>query len=132
MDGRDELYYIVAGDEMQRLMRLQFPHRKTIAFREDFSKGERVGFPFDEAQIGKRATFWKVSKEEYLEKLSPILDVDMTKTFVLCFGEDACCRANLAFMLGYLRYKGYSQAVKVQIVDEYTLCVQKEYFVGVN
>ena len=40
------LYYIVAGDEMQKLMALKFPDRKMIPFREDFSKGECVGFDF--------------------------------------------------------------------------------------
>ena len=34
------VYYVVAGDEMQKLMQLKFPERKTIPFREDFSKGE--------------------------------------------------------------------------------------------
>ena len=37
MDNTNDLYYIVAGDEMQKLMHLKFPDRKTIAFREDFS-----------------------------------------------------------------------------------------------
>ena len=46
MEKDDGLYYIVAGDEMQKLMRSKFPNRKTIPFREDFSKGEYSGFFF--------------------------------------------------------------------------------------
>ena len=131
------VYYVVAGDEMQKLMRLKFPERKTIPFREDFSKGEGIGFDCEaefvekwmERWIEKRASFWQVSQAEYREKLSPILQLDMTKRYVLCFGEDDCCRANLAFMLGYLQYKRYSHAVKVQILNEYTLALQREYFI---
>ena len=128
MDNTDDLYYIVAGDEMQKLMHLKFPDRKTIAFREDFSKGQYVGFDFDAEMISKRVSFWKVTQQQYQEKLSPIINLDINKKYVLCFGDDECCRANLAFMLGYLRNKGYLQAVKVQIFDEYTLQLQKEYF----
>ena len=117
---------------MQKLMRVKFPNRKTIVFREDFSRGEHVGFHFDTEQINKRAAFWGVTQEEYLENISPILHLDLTKTYVLCFGDDECCQANLAFMLGYLKDKGYSQAIKVQIVNEYTLCLQKEYFVDAS
>ena len=123
------VYYVVAGDEMQKLMGKKFPDRKTIPFREDFSKGEGVGFDCEAAWIEKRADFWQVSKAEYWEKLSPIFQLDMTKRYVLCFGEDDCCRANLAFLLGYLRSKGYAQKIQVQIVDEYTLALQREYFV---
>ena len=122
------LYYIVAGDEMQKLMALKFPDRKTIPFCEDLSKGECVGFDFDAEMISKRASFWNVTTEEYIDKLSPIIDLDITKKYVLCFGDDACCRVNLAFMIGYLKARGYSQPIQVQILNEYNLDLQKEYF----
>ena len=35
----DSTIYIVAGDAMQKLMAQKYPNRKTIPFREDFSKG---------------------------------------------------------------------------------------------
>ena len=122
------LYYILAGEEMQKLMALKFPDRKTIPFCEDLSKGECVGFDFDAEMISKRASFWNVTTEEYIDKLSPIIDLDITKKYVLCFGDDACCRVNLAFMIGYLKAKGYSQPIQVQILNEYNLDLQKEYF----
>ena len=123
------LYYIVAGDEMQKLMALKFPDRKTIPFREDFSKGERNGFDFDAELISKRASFWNVSTEDYVDKLSPIIHLDTTKKYVLCFGDDACCKANLAFMIGNLKAKGYPHPIQVQILNEYNLELQNEYFI---
>ena len=123
------LYYIVAGDEMQKLMALKFLDRKTIPFREDFSKGECGGFDFDAEMINKRAAFWNVSTEDYIDKLSPIINLDLIKKYVLCFGDDACCKANLAFMIGYLKARGYSQPIQVQILNEYNLELQKKYFI---
>ena len=123
------LYYIVAGDEMQKLMALKFLDRKTIPFREDFSKGECGGFDFDAEMISKRASFWNVSTEDYIDKLSPIINLDLTKKYVLCFGDDTCCKANLAFMIENLKAKGYSQPIQVQILNEYNLELQKEYFI---
>ena len=123
------LYYIVAGDEMQKLMALKFPNRKTIPFREDLSKGECVGFEFNAEMIGKRAAFWNVSTEEYIDELSSIINLDITKKYVLCFGDDECCKANLAFMIENLKAKGYSQPIQVQILNEYNLELQKEYFI---
>ena len=127
MEKDDGLYYIVAGDEMQKLMRSKFPNRQTIPFREDFSKGGYCGFSFDESFVSNRAAFWGVSKSDYLEKLSPIAGLDITKNYVLCFGEDECCKANLAFAIGYLKNKGYEKAIKVQILNEYNLDLIKEY-----
>lgn len=123
----NELYYIVAGDEMQKLMNSEFPERKTIPFREDFSQGEFSGFNFDEEFIRKRASLWNVSEKNYIENFSPIINLDMTEQYVLCFGEDECCKANLEFMVGYLRCKEYSQPIEVQILDEYNLKIKKEY-----
>ena len=120
--------YIVAGDEMQKLMNSNFPERKTIPFREDFSQGEYIGFSVDSEFIGKRASLLNVCEDEYVEIFSPIINLDMSQRCVLCFGVDECCKANLEFMIGYLKYKGYSQPLKVQILDEYTLDVQAEYF----
>ena len=123
----NELYYIVAGDEMQKLMNSEFPERKTIPFREDFSQGEFSGFNFDEEFIRKRASLWNVSEKNYIENFSPIINLDMTEQYVLCFGDDECCKANLEFMVGYLRCKEYSQPIEVQILDEYNLKIKKEY-----
>ena len=122
------LYYIVAGDEMQKRMAMKFPHRKTIPFREDFSKGEYVGFNFDAEMISQRASFWNVSVNEYMDKLLPIINLDITKKYVLCFGDDECCKANLKFMIGNLKLRGYFQDIQVQILNEYNLTLQKEYF----
>ena len=129
MKDCQDLYYIVAGDEMQKLMHLQFPNRQTIPFREDFSKGEYSHCSFDEGLTTKRAAFWGIPETEYVKNLSPIIHLDTTKNYLLCFGDDACCQANLTFMIGYLKHKGYTRPIQVQILNEYTLHLQREYSV---
>ena len=121
--------YIVAGDEMARVMSEKHPERKIIPFREDLSKGRYDGFFIDSDFIRERALFWGVTDSEYTGKLRPIIDLDMSGGIVLCFGEDDCCRANMEFVIGYLRGKGYAKALRVNIVDEYTLDLLNEYFV---
>ena len=125
---RDEnMIYIVAGDEMLKLMKRLYPDRRTVPFREDLSKGSCSGFCFDAGFIKHRASFWGISQEEYDAKMSPIINLDMKKDYTLCFGNDDCCAANLKFMIGYLKSKGYPSAINVMIVDEYDLTVLEEY-----
>ena len=121
--------YIVAGDEMQKLMKRKFSERKTIPFREDFSKGDYRGFEFDDDMIRRRSSFWEVTQEEYIEKMSPIINLDISKEYILCFGTDTCCTFNLNFMLEYLKNIGYSKPIEVNIVDEYSLTILKKYYI---
>ena len=122
--------YIVAGDEMQKLMKKKFPERKTIPFREDFSKGDYRGFEFDDEMIRRRSNYWKISKEEYIEKMSSIINLDLSKEYILCFGKDKCCTFNLNFLLEYLKNIGYPKDIHVNIVNEYNLTVLEEYIIG--
>lgn len=124
---KEDQIYIVAGDEMQKLMKNKFPNIKTVPFREDLSKGTYKSFEIDKKFIAERASFWGVSESDYSEKMSPIIDLDISKSYLLCFGDDDCCAANLKFMLGYLKAKGYSKPVRVRIVNEYDLTVIEEY-----
>ena len=119
--------YIVAGDEMQKLFGKLFPEYETIPFREDLSQGSYEGFCFSETFITDRASFWGVSKEDYLGKMAPIIDLDITRNYILTFGADECCAANLKFMIGYLKNKGYKKPIRVRIVNEYDLNVLQEY-----
>ena len=121
--------YIVAGDEMQKLMSSKFPERDIIPFREDLSRGEYEGFSIDEEFIRHRAAFWNVSEKEYTENISPIVNLDVSQNYILCFGEDECCKANLEFVIAYLKHRGYTKSIHVQIVDEYNLEMQREYVV---
>ena len=41
--------------------------------------------------------------------------------------QTASCQANLKFMVGYLRSKGYDQPIQIRIVNEYDLTVLEEY-----
>lgn len=126
---KENYIYIVAGDEMARLMGEKHTERRIIPFREDLSRGSYDGFSIGPDFIRERATLWAVSSKEYIEKLEPIINLDTKEAFVLCFGEDECCRSNLEFMIGYLKSKGYTKPLKVQIVDEYTLELLREYWV---
>ena len=123
----DSVCYIVAGDAIQKLMAEKYPDRKTIPFREDLSKGNYNGFSIDSDFISQRASFWNVSEDEYIQKLYPIINIDLTDKFILCFGDDECCKANLKFLIGYLKSKGYAEHLKIQIVDEYNLDLLNEY-----
>ena len=124
----EEYIYVVAGDAMQKLMKEKFPERKTIPFRDDLSKGGCPGFFFTADFIACRASFWGVTEDDYIKKMSPIMDIDTSRDYILCFGEDDCCKANLKFMLGYLKAKGCSKRVIVNVLDEYDLTVLKEYY----
>ncbi len=112
---------------MAELMSMRDPERITVPFREDLSRGSWSGFVLDEDFIRERSAFWNVPKDEYAEKMMPIMNLDPNGDYVLCFGEDACCRENLAFMLGYLKTKGRSHPVRVRIVDELTLALLRTY-----
>jgi len=119
--------YIVAGDEMQKIMKGMFPERETIPFREDLSKGSTEKRIPDDEFIRERAAFWGVSEAEYRENFDGILKLNPLNEYILCFGEDDCCRANLAFMIAYLKAIGYEKPIRVMIVNEITLEVIREY-----
>lgn len=124
--------YIVAGDEMRKLMNRKLPGVQAIPFRDDLSKGSCHGCSFDSGFIADRASFWGVSEADYAEKMSPIIQLDLSRRYILCFGKDDCCKANLRFMLGYFQRKGYTRPVHVRIVDEYDLTLLEEYDVDWN
>ena len=119
--------YIVAGDEMEKTMGIKFPNRIIIPFRENLSIGLYNSYSIDDIFIEERTKVLNVSKDEYTLKMQPIIDLDINKDYILVFGEDDCCKANLNFMINYLKEKGYSKKIKVNIVDEYTLDLIKEY-----
>lgn len=123
----NEYIYVVAGDEMCRLMKKENPNDNIIPFREDLSKGHYSGFVLDEQFMKERAGFWGVSILDYESKLSPIINLDLSKKLILCFGEDDCCRANLDFLIHYLQAQGYKLPIQVRIVDEMDLQLKKEY-----
>ena len=121
--------YVVAGDEMCKLMRRASPEAEIVPFREDLSRGDPSGFSFSPEFVAARAAFWSVPAEDYLRHMAPVTGLDLSRDLVLCFGEDDCCRANLAFLLGYLRGRGYARPVTVRIVDERDLRLIREYVV---
>ena len=119
--------YIVAGDLMQQLMARLYPQLRSLPFCEDLSRGSYTGDIIDNAFICQRALFLGVDQTYYRDKIAPIMHLDKRRNYILCFGEDACCQANLAFLLRYLRAIGYTKPIRVRIVDELTLQILREY-----
>lgn len=122
-----DIIYIVAGDSMMELMNNKYPKRIVIPFRENLSIGTYSGFSINDKFIEERAKALNTSKKEYTKKLKPIMEIDISKEYILVFGEDDCCKANLNFMINYLKEKGYNKKIEVQIVDEYSLDLIKKY-----
>lgn len=127
-DIQNETIYIVAGDEMQKLFAAKYPEYKTVPFRDDLSKGSYGGAFFDSRFIADRAAFWGVDEDGYKEKMAPITELDVSKTYVLVFGEDECCKANLRFTADYLKSRGYKSKIEVRIVNEYDLTEIRRYY----
>ncbi|MBO4501147.1 MAG: hypothetical protein J5760_02800 [Clostridia bacterium] len=127
-DMQTETIYIVAGDEMQKLFAAKYPEYKTVPFRDDLSKGSYGGAFFDERVIAERAAVWGVTAEDYAEKMAPVTGLDITKNYVLVFGEDECCKANLRFTADYLKSRGYKGMIEIRIVNEYDLTELKRYY----
>ena len=121
--------YIVAGDRMKEIMEKKYPDRIVIPFKEDMSKGHYNGYLFSDDFISNRITFWKVKKETYLNHMKDIINLDFDKNYILCFGNDDTCKANLVFLINYLRKNGYQSNIKVQIVDEISLDIKNEYII---
>ena len=124
-----DIVYIVAGDEMKKLMERTNSSLNIIPFREDLSKGSYKGYDINEEFIESRANNFGVSTKEYYEKIKPIIELDFSKDYLLVFGEDACCKSNLEFMINYLKYHNYKKEIKVRIVNEYDLTIIKEYII---
>ena len=123
----NDLIYIVAGDMMKDLLHKKNESLSIIPFREDLSKGSYEGYKFSKEFIENRAKVFNVSYDLYYQNIKPIINLDLSKDYILMFGEDDCCKANLNFMLNYLKDKGYKKTILVKIVDEYNLSLIREY-----
>lgn len=119
--------YIVAGDCMKDKFNKLYSDLSVIPFREDFSKGNYKEPFFSNDFINNRCIIHNTTKEDYLNKLNPIINLDFNKEYVLCFGEDECCRENLKFMIDYLKNNNYKYKIRVRIVNEESLELIREY-----
>ena len=120
--------YIVAGDCMLDKFNKLYPKYNAIPFREDFSKGSYGKPYFNDDFIINRCNTHNTTKEDYINKLKPIINLDLRKEYVLCFGEDDCCKANLKFMIDYLKNNNYKYKIRVNILNEETMDIIKEYY----
>lgn len=123
----NDYVYIVAGDCMLDKFNKMYPDLYAIPFREDFSKGKHKETFFSDDFINSRCTTHNTIKEDYINKLNPIINLDFNKEYVLCFGEDDCCKANLKFVIDYLKSNNYKHKIRIRILNEESLELIKEY-----
>ena len=126
MNNKD-IIYIVSGDEMKKMMDKLYPDYVSIPFREDFSKGLVDSYSFTDDFIKARASLFGVSNDCYYHNLKSIINIDLSKDYILVFGEDDCCKSNLNFLINYFKGKNYHKPLKVKIVNEYSLQLLNEY-----
>lgn len=119
--------YIVAGDCMKDKFNKLYLSYNSIPFREDFSKGYYTKPFFSDEFINNRCIVHNTTIADYIDKLSPIINLDFNKEYVLCFGEDDCCKANLKFMIDYLKSNNYKYNIRIMILNEETLDIINEY-----
>ena len=84
---------------------------------------------FSSKFINIRSNYHAVSKDEYLNKLSNIVNPNYINTFDeinLWFGEDTFCVINLITILAYLEQIKYSGIIYYTRIDDYTNKIIKE------
>lgn len=84
---------------------------------------------FSSKFINIRSNYHEVSKDEYLNKLSNIVNPNYINTFDeinLWFGEDTFCVINLITILAYLEQIKYSGIIYYTRIDDYTNEIIKE------
>ena len=84
---------------------------------------------FSSKFINLRSNYHGVSKDEYLNKLSDIVNPNYINTFDeinLWFGEDTFCVINLITILAYLEQIKYSGIIYYTRIDDYTNDIIKE------
>lgn len=102
---------------------------KLFLLEKIFQKGNYMEPFLSDDFITNRCNVHGVDREDYTNKLSPIINLNFDKEYVLCFGEDDYCKANLNFMINYLRINNYKYRIRIKILNEDTLELIKEYMI---
>ena len=102
----------------------------SIAFNEAMIGGNKTSDIFSDEFINIRHSYHNITKEMYLEKISPIIDlrkyIDAIKRINLYFGEDSFCQINLLTLLAYLEKINYKGEIYLNLIDDYTFEIIKE------
>lgn len=119
-------YYIVAGEEMVKLMKESLPD--AIPFNEDMSVGAYHYDPFSEDFIVERSQAHHVNVSIYKQKLQSLLNLinnlHSNDEIHLYFGEDKTCITNREFLINFFMNK--VELLVLHIVDELTCLEIKE------
>lgn len=115
---------ITSGDCLNDILIKKYKDELFIPFREALINGEYDSIDFTDEFIEKRIKALKTSKEEYLNKMWPFIDLlnNLNKydEIVLWFGDEPFCRINRQFVLKCLRLNKFNGKVILNIVDEET------------
>lgn len=115
---------VTAGDCLNDILANKYKNELFIPFREALINGGYDSIAFTDEFIEKRIKALKTSKEEYLNKMSPFIDLlnNLNKydEIVLWFGDEPFCRINRQFVLQCLRLNKFMGKVILNIVDEET------------
>jgi hypothetical protein len=125
--------YIVAGEEMAKVFSNFWPELKTIPCNENMSIGKYSYVPFSTPFIEERIKALNASKEDYLNKMNPLINLDLSKEYCLVFGEDECCKKNMEMLIDYFSYLNYSHRLHVIVLyDEVNLKIKEMFDVLYN
>ena len=111
-------YYIVAGEEMKKLLKDRFT---PIPFNEDMSKGSYLNEPFSDGFIKERSVVHGVTMDDYVSNMNEFLNftlkVNKNDIVHLYFGDDAVCKANSELLINY--FKKRVDSIFFHLMDEY-------------
>lgn len=111
---------ITSGDCLNEL--LQKEHEEWIPFREALLYGTHQQKPFSPEFIEERIQSLKTTKEEYLDKLNPIIEfikhINDYEKIILWFGDEPFCIANYSFLIDLIQNSNFNGKVILNIVNE--------------
>ena len=111
-------YYIVAGEEMKKLLKDRFV---PIPFNEDMSKGSYLNEPFSDGFIKERSVVHGVTMDDYLSNMNEFLNfiskVNNNDIVHLYFGDDTVCKTNSELLINYLKER--VDSIVFHLMDEY-------------
>ena len=97
---------------------------KGIPFNEAMMSGPATFPIFSNEFIESRSKYLSVSNDEYVSKMSEIIDlkksIDTVTTINLFFGNDTFCVINLLTLLAYLEQLKYQGVVVLNIIDDFS------------
>ena len=115
---------ITAGECLNKILQEKDPNETFIPFNEALVKSGYNTKLFSEEFIIERSTIHKVSKEEYVNKLTLFLNllkkINNYSEVILWFGDEPFCKKNTEIVLQNLKEYKFLGNVTLNIVNEET------------